>query len=275
MVHLNDLAPGLPNISEFEPKANHLAILETTETSIKMSVELSVNNPTPYSALVPYVSIEIGYENYRLGNASVSNLQFVKGENNFTVHATWEPWTEDARNAGRALLSDYISGKNTTITLSPHKHSIPSLPDLGRALSGLHLHIPTPRLNRPNGAPTRFLEGAVLHLLSSSAVFTLFTPIQHAITLHQFNGSAYYNGSLLGTIDYPETMVIPAGPGEYLTERIPVDWELDGIGYEAVEKALGGQLKIKAVADAEVGIGKWKIGWVRFVGQGIGAKVRL
>lgn len=46
------------------------------------------------------------------------------------------------------------------------------------------------------------------------------------------------------------------------------------MGYEAVRKALGGNLKLDAEAEVGITIGKFEVN-VWFVGGGIGAKVRI
>lgn len=55
--------------------------------------------------------------------------------------------------------------------------------------------------------------------------------------------------------------------------RLPVDWDLGSVGYEAVREAVGGRLKLDAKADVGVRVGKWGER-VWFVGQGVGAGVR-
>ena len=42
------------------------------------------------------------------------------------------------------------------------------------------------------------------------------------------------------------------------TPRLPVDWSLGSVGYEAVKKALGGTLKLAAEADISVRLGKFR-----------------
>ena len=46
------------------------------------------------------------------------------------------------------------------------------------------------------------------------------------------------------------------------------------MGYDAVKKALGGRLKLKAEADVGVRIGEWGER-IWYKGKGIGAKIRL
>lgn len=86
------------------------------------------------------------------------------------------------------------------------------------------------------------------------------------------NASAFYKDSNVGDIDYDTPFPVP--PGLSYSPRLPVDWSLGSIGYEALRKAIGGQLKLSAKADVGVRIGRWEE-TVWYQGGGIGAKVRL
>ena len=57
------------------------------------------------------------------------------------------------------------------------------------------------------------------------------------------------------------------------TPHLPVDWTLDGVGFEAVKKALGGDLKLDAEAVIGIRVGLWQEK-IWFKGKGVGAKVR-
>ncbi len=56
--------------------------------------------------------------------------------------------------------------------------------------------------------------------------------------------------------------------------KLPVAWDITGVGYEAVKEAVGGRLKVDARADVVVGVGRWRER-VWFVGRGVGAGVSL
>jgi hypothetical protein len=121
-----------------------------------------------------------------------------------------------------------------------------------------------------------------MHLLSSTATFVLSSPLtKTSIFLTSLNATAYYKEDEVGTIILPklppddpryQEMEIP--PGESETRKLPVGWDLGSVGYDAVRRALGGSLKLRAEAEAGVRIGEWREKlWI--VGSGIGAGVRL
>jgi hypothetical protein len=113
-----------------------------------------------------------------------------------------------------------------------------------------------------------------MHLLSSTATFTLASPLPSTtLYITSVNGTAFYNHTHpIGHITYDLPFAVP--PGISVTPRLPVDWSLGGVGYEAVKRALGGGLKLDCRARVGVRVERWEERvWV--VGRGIGATVRL
>lgn len=97
------------------PKANELVIVDTTSHTIALRINLSINNPTAWEVVVPYMNVNITHQNMVLGNASVSHLHILPGNNTVDVWAVWDPRTHgggEAEKIGAQLLSEYVSGKN-------------------------------------------------------------------------------------------------------------------------------------------------------------------
>jgi len=113
-----------------------------------------------------------------------------------------------------------------------------------------------------------------MHLFTSTATFTLLSPLPHTtLYITHVNATAYYNHTeSVGTILYDFPFAVP--PGATQSPRLPVDWSLGSVGYEAVRSALGGFLKLDAKATVGVRVGRWSER-VWYQGAGIGAKVRL
>ncbi|KAK5110117.1 hypothetical protein LTR62_006251 [Meristemomyces frigidus] len=300
-----DIAAG------FRPKVFDLNIISTTSTGLALSALVNVTNPTVYSATVPYVDIHIVKNGSVLGHATAKNIEVKPGNNtNLKIEAVYDPMHMGGKSAvliGRELLSQYISGYNTTLVLQLHERSLPSLPSLGRALSNFSLELPTPQLHTPKPHPREpknpfqpdlpandgdgkasdddddddkphFIHDATFHLLTSTATFLLTSPLKHqTIYINSLNATAYYKGSSVGEIHYDDPFAIPPMKegGEGTTSpRLPVDWSLGSVGYEAVKRALGGRLKLGAYAEVRIQIGRWREEvWYR--GGGIGASVRI
>ncbi|KAI9829007.1 MAG: hypothetical protein M1832_000030 [Thelocarpon impressellum] len=288
--------PVRGGVASLAPKVDSLRILDTTETTLLIQARVNFTNPTEYSAHIPFLSINILENGTALGQATAKDVTVVPGSNeNVVVEAVWDPLTpsgSEGQAVGRELLSQYISGWNTTISLKTHEGSIPSQPALGRALSMFEVELATPRIKYP-GAPDKgdgedggedgphFIEDATLravvakmHLFSSTATFTLLSPLTRTtLFITYINATALYNHTdPVGTITYDLPFAV--APIRAHTPRLPVDWSLDSVGYDAVRSALGGRLKLDARAVVGVKVAKFEERlW--YIGHGIGAKVRV
>ncbi|KAK6499204.1 hypothetical protein TWF506_003832 [Arthrobotrys conoides] len=249
-----------------------------------MSAKVTFTNPTNYTATIPYLNILFTKNGTILGNGTLVNATIGLGENQVAVEAFWAPADggETARAKGMALLGEYVSGENSTITVRVHEKSLPSLPTLSKALEFLEfkLSLPPPPLdslpNPPDADPAnppRFVQSATLHVLGSTGSFELRNPFQrNTIFISNISGVATHNGTALGMLDYGYQIAIPPGLSE--TPKLPVQWTLRGVGYDILVKAAGGILKIDAKAECNVRIGRWEER-LKFHGSGIGAHVHL
>ncbi|KAI1057106.1 hypothetical protein LB507_001998 [Fusarium sp. FIESC RH6] len=276
---------GFPGnaLGKLNPQVSEIEVLETTETSIQMRALVNLTNPTPYAATIPYLSVHILHDGRLLGEAISRNVTFNLGKNtNLPVHATWDPLQfggEKAHEIGRKLLSDYVSGENTTLTARTHKKSIPNVPIIGKALSKINITLPAPRITVPGedgheGEKPRFIADATFHLFSSTASFTLLSPLLYnTLYIEHINATALYNHTEpIGQITHDEPF--PATPGRSQTPRLPVEWSPSRVGYGKLKEALGGSLKLDAIANVTVRLGSWTE-TLHYRGQGIGAKVGL
>ena len=208
---------------------------------------------------------------------------------NIRIDATWDPTKfggEKGAKIGRDLISQYVSGFNTTLTFQTHEGSIPYQPKIGRGLSKFAVEIPTPRLSAPsNGSPDgdddhdggdepHFIKDATFHVFSSTAQFTLLSPLQRSsIFIERINATALYNHTEpVGKIFYDLPFKVP--PGASQSPRLPVDVDFDSVGYGEIRKALGGTLKLDARGTVAVRLGQWTE-TIWYVGSGIGASIRF
>ncbi|KAF2142445.1 uncharacterized protein K452DRAFT_326348 [Aplosporella prunicola CBS 121167] len=281
---------GKGGLAHLAPKVGGLRILDTTESSLTLEALVNFTNPTDYSATVPYADINLLTNGTVLGHVTARDIKVKPGNNtNVVVQAVWDPLSasgEEGRAVGRELLSQYISGFNTTLTLRTHANTIPAQPALGRALADLPLKLPTPRLHNPssgdddddNDSPDdkapHFIRSATMHLLTSTATFTLLSPLSTTtLYITHLNATAYYHSHPVGRIVHDCTFPVPPG-GPATSPRLPVQWSIGGVGYDAVKRALGGRLKLGAKAEVGVRVGRWEEE-VWFLGKGIGAGIRL
>jgi len=112
-----------------------------------------------------------------------------------------------------------------------------------------------------------------MHLITSTATFTLLSPLRTStLYVTYLNATAFYHEDKVGHIDYDLPFAVP--PGATTSPRLPVQWNLGSVGYDAVKGALGGTLRLAAKATVGVKLGEWEERiWYR--GKGIGANIRL
>lgn len=268
------------------PRVFGVDLIDTGATSLILEAKMNFTNPTNYTASVPYFNVLILSNGSVIGSATVQDLEVRKGNNsNAIARILWDPVTLGDKKSpayARNLLSQYISGWNTTMTFKTHKDSVPGQPALGEALSRFLIEMPMPHLSAGDGEGgngggsdrPHFIQQATIHLFSSTAVFGLLSPFTHTVMwMEAINATAFYNHTeVIGTIQYGLPFKIPPGVSE--SPRLPVDWDPSGVGYQKMKDALNGGLKVAAKAEAKIRLGKWS-DTIWFEGDGIGARVRL
>ena len=79
-----------------------------------------------------------------------------------------------------------------------------------------------------------------MHLLTSTATFTLLSPLRHStLFIESLDATACYKGEDVGHIAYDLPFAIPPVDNEgngITSPRLPVEWDLGSVGYEAVKK---------------------------------------
>ncbi|POR34139.1 Uncharacterized protein TPAR_05681 [Tolypocladium paradoxum] len=274
--------PG-DTLGALNPQVGDIRILNTSDTGVHLQTVVNLTNPTPYTATIPYMSIHVMKQGYMIGEAVARDIDFQIGNNSdIDISATWDPLTfsgEKGQAVGRRLLSEYLSGKNTTIELRAHRGSIPTMPIIGEALSKINMTLNTPMVKLPGDDDGEegghgFIRDATFHILSSTAAFTLASPLRHnTVHIEYINATAFYNHTEpVGQILHDEPFDAP--PGLSQTPRLPVEWSASHVGFDKLKEALGGSLKLDALADVTVRLGNW-VETVKYEGQGIGAKVAL
>ncbi|EAU34560.1 conserved hypothetical protein [Aspergillus terreus NIH2624] len=269
-------------LDHFGAQVESLKLGASTASSLTIETTLNVTNPTEYSATVPFVDLRMLYNATRVAHVTARNLSIVPGVNSgLSVDLQWSPFDldgQDGANAGRELVSQYISGANTSVTIQTYEGTFPALPKIGQALSRLGLEIQIPRVPVPgnpnNGKDQGFIQDATLHLWSSTAEFTLSSPFPNTtmeITSVEANAS-YQEHEEVGKIHYYQPFQVP--PGLSRTPRLPVELNMTGVGYDAVKKALGGSLELDATARVGVQIQHYS-DTILYRGKGIDSRVQL
>jgi len=153
---------------------------------------------------------------------------------------------------------------------------------LSSAFAGFNITLPVPSIHAKNpkdsentATPSPFIRSATVHVLSRTAQFELYNPLNNAeILLASLYANATYDDEIIGSILEPDFNfpVLPGREGYTTTDKIPL--EVGSVGYEVIRRAIGGELIVDAVADVVVMIGEWR-GRIRYHGTGVGASIRL
>ncbi|KAL2843953.1 hypothetical protein BJX68DRAFT_150714 [Aspergillus pseudodeflectus] len=271
------------------PHLESLALGDTTESSLLVKTAVNFTNPTQYSISLPFIDLLLVYNSTKVAHMTTNDVRIVPGANSdIPIDLRWSPHDLGGPSgvlAGRDLISQYVSGHNTSVTVTTHKGTIPALPNLGQSLSRLGFEVQIPRLpvrRDPDGDPDQpghngpggFIQEATLHLLSSTAEFTLFSPLTNTtIEVTSVEAQAFRNhDEEVGTINYYEPFSVP--PGISHSPRLPVDLNLGGIGYGDLRRAVGGSLDLDTVAKIGVRVKDYE-DIIHYHGKGIKAKVKL
>lgn len=222
-----------PKTGGFKHKVGEISVVDSTPQRLTMKAEVSIQNPTEYSADMPRVDAELFVNGTRTGHAWGGG-HIKPGWNNITSFVVWEKG-----DVGAEFLSQYISGYNVSLTIVPDK--LPGLPKVP-----MNVTLAVPHIFG------KFLKDTTIHILTQTATFVLFAPVAMMVT--SVHSRANYNGSEIGTIDWEYPFKVE--PGDNLTPRMPLDWNTPGSGL--IRDALGGRLKIDAFADIGVEIGVWR-----------------
>ncbi|OLL22552.1 hypothetical protein NEOLI_000755 [Neolecta irregularis DAH-3] len=236
-----------------------LRIVDSSGDSLAIDALVAIKNPTDYSFSISYLDVHFVTKGAVIGNGTLMDVEVRPGRNVYSVKAQWAPHAHggpDAVHKSLELLSSYISGHNESIALRFHRDSIPLMPNLSNAISSYEISVPMPKLLNQDEP---FVDSATFHLLTSSATFGFHNPFQTTpIMIKEIDGTAYYNGSITGTMQYDLPFAIDPGTISE-SPKLPVKWASDSIGYRAIRDALGGTLKLDGQAVVNISIGKFSL----------------
>ena len=273
---------GLPD--QIPAKVKEIVVLSSTEDLLVMAVRATIGSPYPVSVdLSERIEAKVEMDGTHVGQLSVSELHLRKVMSPVEVHISFNRSSGAQKLAGARMLSQYLSGNETLVTLAAFNQSMPSRPRLAAALAKvpIQLMLPLPQLDLPTGdeddepdegaGPSRrshktgspFLVKASFHFFSSTASFVLRNPLNESVLIDSLSAVALYHGSPVGTLEFDasligaEPIVLAGDTPTSETPRLPVRWSARGLGRDALRAALGGTLRLNATAKATVRVGRF------------------
>jgi hypothetical protein len=104
-------------LADFTPEITNMTVIASTKDSLTLEAKVSINNPTNYSATVPFADVNILSNDTVLGHATAKNLLIRPRSNDgIEVQAVWgvsgssSSVDNKTRSVGRELLSQFVSG---------------------------------------------------------------------------------------------------------------------------------------------------------------------
>ncbi|ANZ77053.1 BA75_04065T0 [Komagataella pastoris] len=307
LVELSDLEVQLPielagPSTDIDSVLDHLNVtvlninvISTTKDSILLLVDADILNPfaSGFNLVNVDLDLQIAYNESTLGHLSLfENIESL-GSSWFSASALFDidpnRYTIDNIPSSdispieklEQLVSGYLSGEETLVTIEGHDRSIPTSPLLSQVLKNLSVTLPIPQivydehkiLSSNPDYQSGFILDSTMHLMSSEIEFTVYNPISNseAFVLIE-NAKASYEGTVLGYIGREQSLIIP--PGVSTTPRIPIRYATSGIGADILRKAMNGELKVDAQAVVEFGLQSFKLQLI-YHGKGMRSNIRL
>lgn len=279
---------GLPG--QIPAKINGIDVVSSTETLLLLKVDGTIKSPLPHSVdLDERVQALVDYDDIEVGQLSVDRLCLRQQESPLTAFIAFNRTTDAQKEAGAKMLGQYLSGDQTLVTLRAYEDSMPSRPELARALAAVPIEItlPLPQMelptddgddadsqsmaveksdndkDKPHHSGSPFLVKSSFHFFTSTASFVLRNPLNESVLIDRLSAVASYRGGPVGTLEFDASLlgekpIVLAGDAPTTeTPRLPVRWSARGIGRDALRAALGGTLTLNATAEATVRVARF------------------
>ncbi|KAJ1730535.1 hypothetical protein LPJ61_002959 [Coemansia biformis] len=277
-----------------EVAVTRLHIVDTTPDLVAIDVGLAVSYPFSYGAFITDLALMVRYKGLHIATVGVARLSLSRGVNNATVNIDFSNHPADPRQ--REFFLEASAGRNITIEVAgfPNCTSILPLEASLRHFSQ-EVTVDMSKLGRASGSPgavvvslPQAVREIVFHVFSMSTEATIVNPVSGAgIWLQAIDAVAYYKGDIpLGTLQYDFTAAGPSRhtprssglllPYEHAatTPRIPIVANETSIGWDIVQRAIGGTLDVDVFTNVQVRIGNAQLN-VTTVGRSAPMKIRF
>ncbi|KAJ2800807.1 hypothetical protein H4R20_003922 [Coemansia guatemalensis] len=269
-------------------------IVDTSPELIKLELGLDVDNPFSYGASIADLALMIKFSGLHVATVGVKTLNLSQGPNKLAVDVDFHNHPDDPRQ--QALFLDASSGRSMTIELAgfPGCTSIRPLEAALRSFSQ-QITVDTSKLGSSGndhgkvvGTFPQVLEEVVFHLFAMSAEATVINPVSGAdIWLQAIEAVGYYDGEIpLGTLEYDfmrgqprqrsgrsNGLLLPYNQAT-TTPRLPIKANETSIGWDVLQRAIGGTLDVDVFTNIQVLVGNAPLN-VTVMGKHAPVKIRL
>ncbi|KAJ3283311.1 hypothetical protein HK104_010446 [Borealophlyctis nickersoniae] len=248
----------------------------TRERGINMVLRTSINNPSLLTLNgLGTVGFFLKYRNELLSSVTLNDLSIkVSQTGTTTVNAdSWgNPQSDSARLAGVDLLSRFVNGQNTPITIVGTRDSI-GIACLKESMATVD--IPAVFL----GNPTKLLSGSNLYVGLLNALFTqtaevtvsLINPFGATMSILQMQATISVQGRAISTID-ADLRSSPARASPHSTgvsPRVKTKLLLSGTAIKALLDGLGNNLSVDVESTMVALMGEYEIPGLKYAQRGV------
>ncbi|PIA18194.1 hypothetical protein COEREDRAFT_85645 [Coemansia reversa NRRL 1564] len=270
-------------------------IVETRPELIKLKLGLNINNPFSYGASIADLALMVKFSGLHVATIGVNSLKLSQGLNKVAVDIDFHNHPDDPRQ--QTLFLDASSGRTMTIEVAgfPGCTTIRPLEAALRSFSQ-KITVDTSKLGSSGdddhshavGTFPQVLQEVVFHLFAMSAEATVINPVSGAdIWLQAIEAIGYYDGNVpLGTLEYDfmrgqprqrlsrsNGLLLPYNQAT-TTPRLPIKANKTSIGWDVLQRAIGGTLDVDVFTNIQVLVGNAPLN-VTVMGKNAPVKIRL
>ncbi|KAF8977331.1 hypothetical protein BGZ46_007471 [Entomortierella lignicola] len=210
-VNVNSTLAGM-NLNVGGAQITNIDIVGGTAEYLEITLNVGLKNPSGLTAKVGTVSFDITYQGAALGQATVSNMQLVPGNNTLPATFHLAPTSTAVRDG---FLSGFVSGAtfNLNVAGSQSSTTIDSLKD---AMASVVLAAAITGITDKLVATGSTAQAGLLEMLQTSSPrntpvqVNIYNPFDTPLYIQSMNASVVWNSKYFGAIDQDVGLTIPA-----------------------------------------------------------------
>eukprot|EP01155_Anaeramoeba_flamelloides_P018097 Anaeramoba_flamelloidesa569145_188.p1 GENE.a569145_188~~a569145_188.p1 ORF type:complete len:1219 (-),score=329.00 a569145_188:134-3790(-) len=204
-LHLFNSTVNIPAMNEINPIIGDFKVLNSTDNSLELSIEVSLENPTEIEMIIENTNFEVFFKGHSVGVGSKQNIVFSPGVIDLDLILTMQGDDEIISR----FLGDYISGK--TLNLQVNMSIFVELSENSDPFE-INLLIDTEKIGIQSELVKVEVQDIAISLGFLSVTYTvtwevdICNPLDFSIIITSFKGDATFNdtdGSAFLLLSYP------------------------------------------------------------------------
>ncbi|KAJ3205449.1 hypothetical protein HDU67_008831 [Dinochytrium kinnereticum] len=237
---------------------NDVQVRSGSPTAMNLEISTVIQNPSNLSLFANAdVAMELEVEGERLGRVLLPNMTLVPGRNVFLARSSFEPRGEGAVRVGRRLLSDFLAGRESAVSITGTPTSTP-YKSLAAAFSSLKISATLP------GQTAQLITASHLDFQditspTAPVYLTLFNPLATDFSILSIKASITYRGSVIGVIDsdLSRNPVRVAAGSAGVSPAVECRLTINVLALRALVEGMRGELRVDAGATLLTSVGEY------------------